>query len=192
VGVYYVSVDAADWAEDDLMVGVRGELGPALAARGLGRYEGPPGEASVPHGEGDHFEEKLFREQGGFVRLLHDRFSGSAAERIPYWSMIVPVAFDEPIELNAASVYDDTTTIGSSFVMQASMTQLAELIELPSQVPSRSDNLDITDWFDDVEAGSVTAPSGAWRQDMDTAFYVALFLRAAEFSIRRSCPMRYI
>ncbi len=188
-GVYLVNVDADDWADDELMVA---ELNRALAARGIARYEGPPREVVVPPGEGDHFEEKLFRDQRGFVRLLSERHGGTALESLPYWSMIVPIAFDEPIELTAPSAYQATTTVGSSFVLPAAMTTLAHLLDLPPQVPRRSDDLDITIWFDEVQSGGVAAPSGAWRDDLDTAFYVALFLRAAEFSIRRSCPMRYI
>jgi hypothetical protein len=55
-----------------------------------------------------------------------------------------------------------------------------------------SDNLDITGWFDEVGAGDVPAPGGSWRDDLDCSFYVAMYLRAAEFSIKRSCPMYYI
>jgi hypothetical protein len=109
-----------------------------------------------------------------------------------YWSMIIPVAFDGLVELTVPSAYDTTTTIGSSFVVRAAMTTLAELVGLPSLVPRRSDNLDITEWFDEVEAGTVDVPAGRWCEDLNTAFYIAMFLRAAEFSIRRSCPMRYV
>lgn len=192
VGVYFVSVEADDWANDDLMVAVRGGLADALARRGIARYEGPSLDVVLGPDEGDHFEEKLVRDQSGFIRVLQEHFDGAPVANLPCWSMIIPVAFEGLVELPLPSAYDDTTTIGSSFVVKGAMTALAELTELPALVPHRSENLDVTDWFDEVEAGTVNAPAGPWRDDLDTAFYIAMFLRAAEFSIHRSCAMRHV
>jgi hypothetical protein len=72
------------------------------------------------------------------------------------------------------------------------MKVLAAALGLPPDVPRRSDNLDITDWFDEVETGNVATSGGLWRDDLDAAFHVALYLRGAQFSIQRSCPMRYV
>jgi hypothetical protein len=71
------------------------------------------------------------------------------------------------------------------------MTRLADLVELPSPVPRRSGSFEIGDWFTDVERGEVDAPPGRWRDDLDSAFYIAILLRGAEFSIHRACPIRY-
>jgi hypothetical protein len=190
VGVYFVSVDADDWANGE-MVAVRHELGAALQARGAANYDGPP-PVALAAGGNDDFEEKLTRPSGGFARLLDDRFSGTTLERILYWSMTIPVVFDEPIVLATPSVYQDTTIVGSSFALRTAMAELARAVDLPGQVPHPHDSFDIGDWFYGVETGRIAAPPGAWRNDLDTAFFIALFLRSSEYSIRRSCPMRYI
>jgi hypothetical protein len=193
VGVYFVNVDLDDWANDDVMAGVRGALAAGLAQRGLAPYHGPPPEVLVGPDDGDHFEEKLFRDNTGFARVLREHFDGTPIADLPYWSMIIPVAFEGLVKLAVPSSYDDTTTVGSSFEVRTAMTALADWVRLPAAlVPRRSDSLDITAWFDEVEAGTVGVPSGPWLRDLDTAFYVAMFLRAAEFSIQRSCPMRYV
>ena len=192
MGVYFVSVEADDWANDDLMVAVRGELADALAQRGIARYDGPPQDVVFGPDEGDHFEEKLSRDNTGFAHVLREHFDGAPVANLPFWSMIIPVVVDGLVELTVPSAYDDRTTIGSSLVVQTAMKTLADLVELPPLVPRRSDNLNITDWFDEIEAGTVDVPAGPWRDDLDTAFYIAMFLRAAEFSIHRSCPMRYV
>jgi hypothetical protein len=68
--------------------------------------------------------------------------------------------------------------------------KLAAAIDLPAETPATSDNLDLTMWF--MEGGAkelAAARPGPWSDDLDTAFYVALFLRAAQHSIRRGCPI---
>ncbi len=34
-----------------------------------------------------------------------------------------------------------------------------------------------------------TTHAGPWIKDLDTTFYVALFLRTAQHSVRRRCPI---
>jgi hypothetical protein len=54
------------------------------------------------------------------------------------------------------------------------------------------DNLDLTMWFLDGPAEEVAASrSEPWSKDLYTAFYVALYLRAAQHSRRRGCPIVY-
>jgi hypothetical protein len=65
VGVYLVSVDADNWANDELMIAVRADLATALSGRRVADYQGP--DEIVSAGEGDRFEEKLYRDQTGFV-----------------------------------------------------------------------------------------------------------------------------
>ncbi|HZM75543.1 MAG TPA: hypothetical protein VFC19_07435 [Candidatus Limnocylindrales bacterium] len=43
-----------------------------------------------------------------------------------------------------------------------------------------------------LKAAIWTRARGAWRDDPDAAYYVAIYLRAAQFSLRRGCPMRYV
>ncbi len=67
--------------------------------------------------------------------------------------------------------------------------KLAAAIELPPETPATSDNLDLSMWFRDQAKELATTRTGLWVTDLDTAFYVALFLRAAQHSIRRGCPI---
>jgi hypothetical protein len=70
--------------------------------------------------------------------------------------------------------------------------RLADLLELPPDLPACCDNLQLTDYFMDLDEGEhATAPAGRWREDPATAFYTALYLRAAEHSLRLNCPMFY-
>ncbi|GHG78474.1 hypothetical protein GCM10018980_77210 [Streptomyces capoamus] len=36
-----------------------------------------------------------------------------------------------------------------------------------------------------------TAGRDTWAEDRDAAFYVALYLRAAQYSLHHDCPMTY-
>lgn len=192
MGIYLVSVDADDWTNDELLVAAQPELEKALISRGLDRYAGPPSGVPVPADEGDHFEEKLYRDMNSFEALCNEHLEGTALTDVLHWDMIIPVGFDGPIELPVASAYAETTTVCSAFRLLAAMQTLAAALELPQDVPRRSDNLDITDWFDEIEAGNVSTSDGPWRHSPDAAFYTAMYLRGAQFSIQRSCPMRYI
>lgn len=73
--------------------------------------------------------------------------------------------------------------------MPALAMQLAAIIELPAEVPDKCDNLDLTTWFSDEAARLASIRPGRWGEDLDAAFYVALFLRAAQHSLRRNCPI---
>jgi hypothetical protein len=65
----------------------------------------------------------------------------------------------------------------------------AAAIDLPAETPATCDNLDLSTWFRYQAEELVTTRAGPWTKDLDTAFYVALFLRAAQHSIRRGCPI---
>jgi len=52
------------------------------------------------------------------------------------------------------------------------------------------DNLDLTMWFLDGPARELAARrDGLWTEDLEAAFYVAVYLRAAQHSLRRGCPV---
>jgi hypothetical protein len=38
---------------------------------------------------------------------------------------------------------------------------------------------------------TAAARPGPWAEDPDTAFYVALYLRAAQYALRYGCPVTY-
>lgn len=61
---------------------------------------------------------------------------------------------------------------------------------LPGDIPAGSGNLGLTTWFLDGHAKE-RAGSEPWGKDLDAAFYVALFLRAARHSLRYGCPIAY-
>ncbi|MET7571428.1 hypothetical protein ABZT04_23415 [Streptomyces sp. NPDC005492] len=67
--------------------------------------------------------------------------------------------------------------------------KLAAATDLPAEIPATCDNLDLSTWFRHEAKELATSRTGPWTKDLDTAFYVALFLRAAQHSIRRDCPI---
>jgi hypothetical protein len=73
------------------------------------------------------------------------------------------------------------------------MERLTEAVRLPVDViPAACDNLDLTNWFlDGAAKATAAARPGPWAEDLDAAFYVALYLRAAPHSLRRNCPIVY-
>jgi hypothetical protein len=71
---------------------------------------------------------------------------------------------------------------------------LASILDLPlDELPAMCDNLQLTSYFlDQAEDDSrTTRTSGRWLDDHSSAFYTAMYLRAAEHSIRLGCPMLY-
>jgi hypothetical protein len=67
---------------------------------------------------------------------------------------------------------------------------LAAAIDLPPETPATCDNLDLSMWFRSGRARELAGNRpGPWSDDLDRAFYVATFLRAAQHSIRRGCPI---
>ena len=69
---------------------------------------------------------------------------------------------------------------------------MASAIALPPMLPAAYTNLGLTCWFLDGQAKETAAARpGPWADDLDAAFYVALYLRAAQHSLRRGCPIVY-
>jgi hypothetical protein len=188
MGVYLVDVKADDWVGEQDLVALSAAVNSEFSRRGLPAYARPPG-VPLEHVDVVGFEEKLDRPTGTFVRLCGRHLGGTLSVDPIRWDVLIPVEFDGLITLPAPAPY--STIICSSSGLMAAMQALALEIELPAAVPIGTD-LDITTWFVEVEAGDRTAPAGRWRRDLDESFYVALFLRGAEFSVRHSCPMRFI
>ncbi|MFF4255598.1 hypothetical protein ACFY1L_30755 [Streptomyces sp. NPDC001663] len=191
MGIYLVSVDAREWSSDDEEEGGKGAIASALNAE-LGRRGLPPYESVAREEPAGWFEEKLSPPMDGFAALCRAHLTPREQETLGDWSVLVPVSLDEEIRLPIGSAYTDTTVIAGAPQVLALAERLADVIELPADVPETSQNLGLTFWFLEGEAKELAAARpGPWSEDLDTAFYVALYLRAAQYSLRRGCPMVY-
>ncbi|MFJ7074002.1 hypothetical protein [Streptomyces sp. NPDC098781] len=193
MGIYLVSVGAREWFGDgeegrgDVAAGLNEEL----ERRGLAPYTSVPEEAEVVRGSGTAFEEKLAPAMDGFVALCRAHLSRAEEELLLGWTVLVPVSLDATVELPVESAYDVTTTVAGAPQVLALAERLAAAVELPCDaLPATSDNLELTMWFLEGAAKRTAAVrSGPWSEDLDRAFYVAVYLRAAQHSIRRGCPI---
>jgi hypothetical protein len=193
MGIYLVSVGAREWAEgdEDEDEGGRGAVASALneelERRGLPRYE--PVAEEEPNA---WFEEKISPPMDGFAALCRAHLTPREQETLGEWTVLVPVSLEEEIHLPIGSAYTDTTVIAGAPQVLALARRLSDVIGLPPEVPQEPGNLGLTFWFLEGEAKELAAVRpGPWSEDLDTTFYVALYLRAAEHSLRRGCPMTY-
>lgn len=197
MGIYLVSVGAQEWFDDDEDEGGRGALasalGEELSRRGLPPYESVPEATDLVRGSGMSFEEKLVPPMDGFSALCRTHLSREEEEVLCGWSVLVPLSLDEEIRLPLGSAYTDATMVAGAPQVLGLVERLAAAVELPVDViPAACDNLDLTMWFLEGPAKEVAAARpGPWSEDLDAAFYVALYLRAAQHSLRRGCPMVY-
>lgn len=194
MGVYLVSVGAEEWfrADEDGWGEVASALNEELRRRGLPVYESVPEETRFVRGSGQAFEEKLVPSMDGFVRLCEAHLSREELEVFCGWSVLVPLSLDEEIWLPVETGYTESTVIAGAPQTLALAERLAAAVELPAETPQMCDNLDLTMWFLDGAAKELAARRpGPWSDDLDTAFYVALYLRAAQHSLRRGCPIVY-
>ncbi|WP_210569836.1 hypothetical protein [Streptomyces sp. GESEQ-4] len=188
MGIYLVGVGAQEWFDEDEEEGGLGAaaagLNEELRRRGLPPYE------SVP--ETSAFEEKLVPPMDGFSALCRTHLSREAEERLLGWTVLVPISLDDEIRLPVESSYTDETTLAGAPQVLALAEQLATVIGLPPEIPATNGNLELTSWFLDGPAQETAAARPSpWAKDLDTAFYVALYLSAARHSLRRGCPMKY-
>ncbi|WP_393059701.1 hypothetical protein [Streptomyces sp. LN549] len=194
MGVYLISVGAEEWfGEEEGWGEIATALNHELRQQGLPPYESVPKEKSFVRDSGQAFEEKLISSMDGFEALCETHLSREETETLSGWSVLVPFSLDEEIWLPIGSAYSESSTMvaGAPQVL-ALAERLAAAIELPAETPRMCDNLDLTMWFMDGAAKELAAVRpGPWSGDLDTAFYVALFLRAAEHSVRRGCPIVY-
>ncbi|MFF4112805.1 hypothetical protein [Streptomyces sp. NPDC001714] len=197
MGIYLVSVGAQEWLDGDEDEGGKGALAAALDAelrrRGLAPYESVPEAAAFVRGSGLSFEEKLVPAMDGFGALCREHLSPREEELLLGWSVLVPFPLDEEIRLPLASAYTDETVVAGAPEVLALAQRLAAVIGLPVEaIPEACDNLDLTMWFLEGPAKETAGSRpGPWGEDLDAAFYVALYLRAAQHSLRRGCPMTY-
>ena len=197
MGIYLVSVGAQEWFDEE-DEGGRGALASALGEeldrRGLPPYESVPREPErMVRGAGLSFEEKLVPPMDGFTALCRAHLSPEEYEVLCGWSLLVPFSLDEEIWLAVENSYADTTMVAGAPQVLALAERLATAVGLPlDEIPAACDNLDLTMWFLDGPAkATAAARPGPWGEDLDAAFYVAVYLRAAQHALRRGCPIVY-
>ncbi|MDX6282835.1 MAG: hypothetical protein QOH03_3906, partial [Kribbellaceae bacterium] len=138
------------------------------------------------------FEEKLVPPMNGFSILGGQHLSTQEFETLCDWTVLVPVSLEKAIYLPIESSYTESTTIVGAPQVQAIAEKLASAIALPSEVPAAPHNLDLTSWFLDGPAKDLAATHpGQWTKDLDAAFYVALYLRAAQHALRHQTLITY-
>ncbi|MFK0230887.1 hypothetical protein ACIQUL_34550 [Streptomyces sp. NPDC090303] len=191
MGLYLVSVSAQDWSRpgEDGYGDVAAALGGELERRGLPPYEPPKTAQKAP----GWFEEKVSPSMDGFEQLCRSLLTDTELSALLDWSVLVPFALEEQIFLPVGTAYsgDETTVSGAPQVL-ALAERLAEAVGLPTDAIPMGENLTLSLWFLEgaAEQTALVRP-GPWAEDRDAAFYVALYLRAAQYSLRHGCPMTY-
>lgn len=191
MGVYLVSVDAREWLGRH--EGGHGELAGALNEELRRRGQPPylPGESSrkAP----GWFEEKMSPPMDGFAALCRAHLTRAEEDTLCGWSALVPLFLPEEIELPVGTAYSDETLVAGAPQVLALAERLAEILGLPlDAIPATGGNLELTFWFLEGEAARAAETSpGRWAEDLDTAFYVAVHLRAAQYALEHGCPMVY-
>ncbi|MEV6538846.1 hypothetical protein [Streptomyces sp. NPDC051665] len=191
MGVYLVDVGAGEWLSEDTGEGGMGAIAKGLDAE-LARCGLPPYTSVAERDFGSAFEEKLSPSMYGFDALCRSQLTPAEREMLGGWSVLVPVSLDEEIRLPIGSAYTDETVIAGAPQVLALAERLAAALELPVEIPEMSGNLALTFWLMEGEAEAFAAANpGRWGEDLDTAFYVALYLRAAQHALRQGCPLTY-
>jgi hypothetical protein len=189
MGVYLVSIDGREWFGEDEggHAEVAAALNDELRARGLPPYE------TVSGPDRGWFEEKVSPSMAGFDALCRARLTDAERETLQDWTVLVPFSLEERIPLPIGSWFADETVIAGAPQVLALAERLAETLGLPlDAIPATGANLELTAWFMDGAADGLAATRpGPWSDDLDTAFYVALYLRAAQYALRHGCPLTY-
>ncbi|MFB7032071.1 MULTISPECIES: hypothetical protein [unclassified Streptomyces] len=191
MGVYLVSITAQDWSQpgEDGYGDIAAALNTELQQRGLPPYDLPRAAREAS----GWFEEKVSPSMDGFVALCRTLLTDAELSALLDWSVLVPLALEETIVLPFGTAYsgEETVVAGAPQVLTLA-ERLAGTIALPVDALPAGENLALSLWFLDggAERTARTRP-GPWAEDRDAAFYVALYLRAAQHSLRYGCPMTY-
>ncbi|MGV9560102.1 hypothetical protein [Streptomyces sp. NPDC003522] len=193
MGVYLVSIDEREWSseEEGGYGAVAAALGDELRRRGLPPYRPGPGPAAGRGG--GWFEEKAAPPMAGFDAFCRDRLTEAECEAFYGWTVLLPVPLAEPVVLPFGSAYTDETVVAGAPRALAVGERLAGLLGLPlDAIPATGADLELSLWFTtDAVRGTAAARPGPWADDLDTAFYAAVYLRAAQYSLRHGCPITY-
>ena len=101
-----------------------------------------------------------------------------------YADVWLPTPFSGLVVVNGVpGVFNDHLTLASAFEVRAQAYALANAIDLPHTVPDLDpERPALSEWREGLAA--TTDPSAPiWQLDPDAAFYVALFLRVADYAI---------
>jgi hypothetical protein len=192
MGVYLVSASTKYLDDESCWPAVFTALAEELEDLGVEAEIRIPPYAQYPRGTGYKFEEQLITPMDGFSVLCESELHAGGGGVFD-WELLVPLDFEGVITLRVPSFNSETTKVRSAQRMLPVARRLAQSLELPDDLPDCCDNLQLTEYFTELDEGeqSAAAPTGRWRKDPDAAFYVALFLRAAEHSIEQDCPIFY-
>ncbi|MGW1517393.1 hypothetical protein [Streptomyces sp. NPDC002287] len=193
MGIYVCSVDAGDWSDEGVLRPTAQALDAELSRRGLPACA-PPAAAEFVRRSGMSFEEKMYRPLQTFEDLCRAQSDGQDSyDALLGWDLLVPVDFEDSLTLPVPAPYSDDTTVLSAHRTLRAARRLAVRLALPPQVPRECDNLGLGNWFDSpATAEAAASHPGPWAEDLDAAYYTALYLRAAEHSLRRRCPINYV
>ncbi|MFG3659056.1 hypothetical protein [Streptomyces sp. NPDC047706] len=200
MGVYLVDVGAREWfgqeryedgdPDDGRLGAVATALNAELSRRGLPPFEPPAFGTGPAAGAGPAFEEKLVPPMDGFLALCRAHLPQARTWTLCGWSVLLPVSLDREIVLPVASAHDVETTVAGAPQVLALARRLAAAVGLPDGIPATGRNLELTAWFLDGPARRAAAAGpGPWSADLDSTFYVALYLRAAEHALRYGRPI---
>lgn len=187
-----VSVDALEWfgTDEDSFGELAAALNRELADRGLPAYEPVPYEVPFARGSGLAFEEKLSRSMEGFGALCAQHLTAGEIEMLSGWSVMVPVSLEEEVWLPVRPWRAEESMVVGAWQVLALAERLASAIDLPGEVPQACDRHDLEMWFREQAVEVAQARPGPWSADLDAAFDVALYRRAAEHSLCRGCPIQ--
>lgn len=188
MGIYLVSIGSEDWDDEEVLKPTARALTTELRRLKLPPLTPPPPHAFVP-GSGTTFEEKLNRPMDSFSALCRAQPDGQdRSDALLGWDLLLPITLPEPIELRVLASRrhhdrpfrrhrpcrrsDAGPTTGTSPADAGVLRQPQphQLVRQP-RGPASSRN----------------AP-GPWQDNLDAAFYTAMYLRAAEHSLRNACP----
>lgn len=191
--MYLVSVDEQEWFGEDEggHADVAAALDDELRRRGLPPYATVSGPAAPP--ARGWFEEKISPPMDGFDAFCREHLTEAERDTLYGWTVLAPLSLEERIPLPIGSSCTDETVIAGAPQVLALAERLAGILGLPLDlIPATGGNLEVTGWFLDGEARKAAADRpGLWSEDLDTSFHVALYLRAAQYSLRHGCPVVY-
>ncbi|MEU1511539.1 hypothetical protein ABZ490_05175 [Streptomyces sp. NPDC005811] len=189
MGIHLVNVTPEDWSTpgEDGYGDIAAALDEERARRGLPPYR--PGRPPEP----GRFAERTSPPMDGFDALCRAHLAPEERHTLLSWSFLVPFALEEPVLLPVENAHDtESLVVGAPYAL-ALAERLAAALHLPLDlIPEPSGPHELHAWFLDGDAEKTAAARpGPWADDLDTAFFTALCLRAARYALRHDCAMTY-